>query len=189
MSSLWKKAAEKLTEGGLVVLPSESSYGLAALVSSNSAVSKLYRIKKRSDKKPSLIIVGSLAQAEKLVIFSSLAKTLASKFWPGGLTLVLESRDKSLPKTVYGENLSLAIRLPGHQDLRDLALLVGPFILPSANFNGEKPPFELEEIDKNLISLVDYLLPEKPHKNPVSTLVDARGEQAIILRQGSVQLF
>lgn len=172
----WQKAAIVLKKGGVVIIPSESSYGIAALISNPEAIKKLYHIKKRADNKPSLIIVGSFEQAQKMVDFSPKGMVLASKHWPGGLTLVLDSMDKSLPDVIYGENNSLAIRLPDNQNLRDLALKVGPFILPSANFNNEKPPFKLAEIDPKLAELVDFVLDEPTGGNLISTLVDARGE-------------
>ncbi len=208
----WKKAAEVLKNGGVVIIPSESSYGMAALVSNPAAVKKLYQIKERADNKPSLIIVGSMDQANTLVNFSLKAEGLAEKYWParnasparkatlnvavghsdaggpGGLTLVLDSKKADLPEVIYGENKSLAIRLPDNQNLRDLALEVGPFILPSANFNNEKPPYKKEEINPKLAELVDFILDEPTGGNEVSTLIDARGEKIKVLRQGAVNI-
>lgn len=184
----WQKVTEVLKSGGVVIIPSESSYGIAALASNPQAINKLYQIKKRADNKPSLVIVGSFEQAQQLVDFSPKAMILASKYWPGGLTIVLNSRKQDLPTEIYGEQKSLAIRLPDNQQLRDLALTAGPFILPSANFNGQKPPFTQEEIDPELIKLVDFVLGEKTGGNPVSTLVDARKDQITVLRQGSVKI-
>lgn len=191
----WQKAAEVLERGGVVIIPSESSYGMAALISNPEAIKKLYQIKKRADNKPSLIIVGSIDQAKELVNFSPKAEEIAEKYWlasptggPGGLTVVMDARKKDLPEVIYGEGESLAVRLPDNQNLRDLALGIGPFILPSANFNGEKPPHNKEEIDPKLKEKVDYVLDEPTGGNPVSTLVDARGDEIKILRQGAVNL-
>lgn len=186
MNTKWQKAAESLRSGGVVIIPSESSYGMAALVSNKEAIKKLYQIKKRADNKPSLIIVGSINQAQDLVDFSPKGLVLAGKYWPGGLTMVLDSKSRDLPEVIYGEGESLAVRLPDNQNLRDLALEVGPFILPSANFNGEKPPYNKEEIDPKLAGMVDFVLDEPTGGNQVSTLVDARGEEIKILRPGAV---
>lgn len=188
MNTKWQKAAQILKNGGVVILPSESSYGVAALISSKVAIEKLYKVKKRSDNKPSLIIVGSIDQAKDLVNFTPLAIDLSTKFWPGGLTMVLESKNQSLAGEIYGEGKSLAIRLPGLKNLRELALEVGPFILPSANLNGQKPPYLASEIDPEFSKQMDLVLDEPTGGVLVSTLVDARGEKVIILRQGSVKL-
>jgi L-threonylcarbamoyladenylate synthase len=200
MDTKWQKVSEILKNGGVVIIPSESVFGIAALISNEEAIKKLYQIKKRADNKPSLIIVGSMDQAQELVDFSSKAKELTEKFWPaliatqsvaggpGGLTMVLDSKNKDLPSLIYGENESLAIRLPNNENLRNLAIEAGPFILPSANFNGEKPPFKKSEIDSELISLVDYVLDEPAGGSEVSTLVDVRDNQLLVLRSGSVKI-
>jgi L-threonylcarbamoyladenylate synthase len=184
----WEDVARVLKNGGIAIIPSESAYGIAALISNHQAIKRLYQIKKRADDKPSLIIIGSIDQAKELVNFSSKALVLANKFWPGGLTIVLDSKKKDLPQVIYGEEQSLAIRLPNDENLRNLALEVGPFILPSANFNNEKPPFKKEEIDSKLASMVDFVLNEETGGNQVSTLVDARGEDLVVLRQGAVSI-
>ena len=195
----WQKTAEVLKNGGVVIIPSDSSYGIAALAANQKAVKRLYRIKAREPEKPSLLIVGSTDQARELVEFTPLAEDLAKKYWPGGLTLVLKAKNKDLPHQLYGTDhttphlrgehaLTLAVRLPDKKELQDLALKVGPFILPSANFTGEKPPFSPEELDKRLIDAVDFFLDEPTDDNPPSTLVDATGENPCILRQGSVKI-
>jgi L-threonylcarbamoyladenylate synthase len=185
---MWNKVGEILKSGGVAIIPSESSYGMAALASSKDGVEKLYKIKGRSDKKPSLVIVSSVDAAKTLVKFTPLAESLAKKYWPGGLTIVLEALKQDLAPIIYGEGNTLAVRLPGKPELLKLAQNVGSFILPSANFDGQKPPFTKVEIDPNLRELVDFVLDEPTDGNPVSTLVDARGEKPIILRQGAVIL-
>jgi L-threonylcarbamoyladenylate synthase len=184
----WQRCQQVLKEGGVVIIPSESSYGIAALIENKEAIRKLYQIKKRSDKKPSLMIVGSIEQAQSLVKFTPKALVLASKYWPGGLTMVLDSVNKDLPQLIYGEGKSLAVRIPGFKQLRQLALEAGPFVLPSANITDEKPPYSLEEIDQQLASQVDSILKESTGGNEVSTLVDARDEEVKILRQGAVKI-
>ena len=206
----WKKAVEILKNGGVVIIPSDSSYGIAALASSPDAVGKVYKIKGREAGKPSLLIVGSTEQAHELVEFTPLADELAQKYWPGGLSLVLDAKSTDLPEQIYGADhtltlhlgggvvnpsgshlpgeLTLAVRLPDKRQLRDLALKVGPFILPSANLAGEKPPFSAGEVDKKIINQVDFFLDEPTGGNPSSTIVDARGEKPKILRDGPVKV-
>ena len=184
----WSKVAQILQEGGVAIIPSESSYGIAALASNPKAIEKLYKIKQREVKKPSLLIVGSIKQAESLVKFNALAKSLINKFWPGSLTLVLEARDKTLSPLIYGDSDSLAVRFPNKKKLATLALKIGTFILPSANLTGQKPPFTKDEIDQSLIKKVDFLLDEPTDGNKVSTLVDARGNYPVILRAGAVSV-
>lgn len=187
----WQKAAEILSKGGVVVVPSDSVYGIAALAKNQTAIEKLYGIKKREPNKPSLLIVSSLEQAKQLVEFPLLAEELAQKYWPGGLTLVLTAKEKNLSPLIYGElgeHQTLAIRIPSQDKLIWLAEKIGPFILPSANLSGQQPALTLEDLDPKLVEQVDFVLKEPTDNNPVSTLVDARGGRPIILRQGAVKI-
>lgn len=186
--SSWQKAAQVLTSGGVVIIPSDSSYGLAALAKNSQAVEKLYQIKGREKNKPSLVIISSMEQARKLVKLTPLAEELAKKHWPGGLTMVLEAKEGDFPNQIYGSGKTLAVRLPNHAKLQELAQEVGSFILPSANFAGGAPPFEFSQINEYLKQLVDYIIDEETEGNPPSTIVDARGEKAVILRPGAVSL-
>ncbi len=183
----WQKVGEILRNGGVVIIPSDSSYGIAALASNYKAVERLYQIKAREAGKPSLVIVGSVDQARELVEFTPLAEELVKKHWPGGLTLVLNAKKTDLALQIYGENNTLAVRFPDKKELADLASKIGLFILPSANLSGEKPPFKAHEVDKKLIDQVDYFLDEPTDGNPPSTLVDATGEKPCILRQGKIK--
>lgn len=186
--SNWEKAAEVLNKGGVVLLPADSSFGIAAVASNNEAVEKLYSIKNREANKPSLLIVCSHQQAKSLIEWTDLAEELACKYWPGGLTMVGKAVNRHLSPLIYGEGETLAVRLPSKKPLAELARKVGPFILPSANLAGEPPAFKLDQIDKDLLLKADYLVAEEPDGNPVSTLVDVRGEVPVVLRQGSVEI-
>lgn len=184
----WKKAAEVLKDGGVVIIPSDSCYGMAALADNRKAIERLYQIKQRDSGKPSLVIVGSIAQAKQLVDFTPLAEQLVKQHWPGALTLVLKAIKTDFSPLIYGQNQTLAVRLPNKPELVKLASEIGPFILPSANFNGQPAPFLKEEVNPELIKLVDYFLDDAPGGNMVSTLVDARGDKPIILRAGAINI-
>ncbi len=184
----WQKAAQVLQSGGVVILPSESSFGIAALANDNAAVLKLYSIKDRPENKPSLIIVSSLAQAKTLVELTPLAEELVNKYWPGPLTLVLKAKNTNLSSLIYGQDQTLAIRFPKKDQLIKLVEDSGPFIFPSANLSGQPAPFSLEEIDSELKSKVDFVVEEPTEGNDFSTLVDARGKTPVILREGAVKV-
>ena len=186
--SYWEKAAEVLKNGGVVIVPSDSSFGIAAVASNTGGVEKLYSIKNREPNKPCLLVVCSHAQAKSLIEWTDLAEELACKHWPGGLTMVGKAVNRNLSPLIYGDGETLAVRLPAKKPLAELARATGPFILPSANLAGEPPAFRLSEIDKTLLMKADYLIPEEPDGNPVSTLVDVRGEKPVILRQGSISI-
>ncbi len=184
----WEKAAIVLKRGGVIIIPSDSCYGIAVLASNHKAVNRLYQIKNREKGKPSLIIVGSLDQAKELVEFTDLAASLANKFWPGGLTMVLSAKIKDLADAIYGDGKTLAIRLPAKSELRWLAGVAGPFILPSANFAGQPPPYYLDDLNQTLAGKVDLVVSEPTDGGEVSTLVDVRGTKPVILRPGSIEL-
>jgi L-threonylcarbamoyladenylate synthase len=188
MTKLWQKAAEILKDGGVIIIPAEASFGIAARASDSKAVERLYKIKVRENNKPSLVIVDSLQTVKNLVEISPLAQKLIDKFWPGPLTLVFKAKDnQAFSSLIYGADDTLAIRFPSMLSLQQLAKDVGPFILPSANFGGETPPFKFEQIDKRFSELVDYILEEETAGgSEVSTLVDVTSNTPKILREGAI---
>jgi tRNA threonylcarbamoyl adenosine modification protein (Sua5/YciO/YrdC/YwlC family) len=188
MNFSWNRAATILREGGVVIIPSDSAYGIAAVAANHTAISRLYALKEREPYKPSLLIVSSVDQAQDLIEFTDLAKQLTETNWPGGLTIVGTARNTEFSPLIYGAEHTLALRLPNKQELVELATEVGPFILPSANLAGQPTPFHLYDLDSQLITAVDYVLEEETDGKEVSTLVDIRGPVPKVIRQGSVKI-
>ena len=141
-------AATILRDGGLVAMPTETVYGLAARADSAEAVAQIYRTKGRPDFNPLIVHVASIGMARGLARFNEAAETLAERFWPGPLTLVLPLREHAriAPAVTAGLG-TIALRQPAHpiaaQLLRTLEL---PLAAPSANRSNAVSPTRPEHV-------------------------------------------
>lgn len=136
------RAAGVLRAGGLVALPTETVYGLAARADSAEAIAAIYRTKGRPDFNPLIVHVASLADAERLARFDERARRLAERFWPGPLTLVLPAREGAAVAAAVTAGLpTIALRMPAHPVMRSVLERVGlPLAAPSANRSGGVSP-------------------------------------------------
>ena len=137
-----RRAADLLRAGGLVALPTETVYGLAARADSAEAVAAIYRTKGRPDFNPLIVHVAGLEQAEALVELDERAQKLAAAFWPGALTMVLPLRSGArIAPAVTAGLPTLALRCPAHPAMRALLEQSGlALAAPSANRSGGVSP-------------------------------------------------
>lgn len=141
-------AAEILRSGGLVALPTETVYGLAARADSEAAIAELYRAKGRPEFNPLIVHVGSIEGAERLARFDDRARLLAELFWPGPLTLVLPLRDDApvVPAATAGLP-TIALRMPAHPVMQAVLAQTGlPLAAPSANRSGGVSPTSAQHV-------------------------------------------
>ena len=153
-------AAALLRAGGLVALPTETVYGLAARADSAEAVAAIFRAKGRPDFNPLIVHVPSLAIAEELARFDDRARSLADTFWPGPLTLVLPLRDGArITPAVTAGLPTIALRCPAHPAMRALLEAVGlPLAAPSANRSGGVSPSTAQHVVDSLGERVPLVL-------------------------------
>jgi len=146
------RAVELLREGGLVAIPTETVYGLAARADSAEAVAEIYRAKGRPDFNPLIVHVGSRALARSLAVFESRAELLVERFWPGPLTLVLPLREPSIIAPAVTAGLpTIALRQPAHPiSAALLEQLDLPLAAPSANRSGTLSPTRAEQVAASL---------------------------------------
>lgn len=136
------RAAGALRAGGLVALPTETVYGLAARADSAEAIAAIYRTKGRPDFNPLIVHVASLGEAERLAHFDERARHLAERFWPGPLTMVLPVREGVAVAAAVTAGLpTIALRMPAHPVMRAVLEQVGlALAAPSANRSGGVSP-------------------------------------------------
>jgi len=135
-------AAEALMTGRLVMLPTETVYGLAADAANPEAVARIFEAKGRPRFNPLIAHVPSAVEAERIAVFDAPARALAEAFWPGPLTLVAPVRHRLTVCDLARAGLdSVAVRVPGHPRARAvLAAFGGPVVAPSANRSGRPSP-------------------------------------------------
>ncbi len=136
------EAAALIRDGGLVAVPTETVYGLAADATNAEAVARIYAAKGRPSFNPLIVHVADLAAAERIAVFDADARALAAAFWPGPLTLVLPvRRDSGIASLVTAGLDTIAIRVPRHRAMQGVIAASGrPLAAPSANASGGISP-------------------------------------------------
>lgn len=184
-------AIDVLKNGGIVIFPTDTAFGIGCRIDDKQAVARLFSLRKRDIHKATPVLVSGVAMAQEWVDeVPENAHKLMEKHWPGGLTIVLKSTDTRVVSTVKGGGNTLGLRMPDLTELRAIISHVCvPIIGTSANFAGEETPFSQEELNPELVKLVDFVLPGSTKGQRVSsTVVDCTVEPFKILRQGAVEL-
>jgi L-threonylcarbamoyladenylate synthase len=184
-----RKAADVIRDGGLVAMPTETVYGLAADATSDLAVARVFEAKGRPRFNPLIVHVLDVAAAEALAVFSPLARRLAEALWPGPLTLVLPRRADCPVSLLASAGLdTIALRSPDHPIARALlSAAQRPLAAPSANASGAISPTRAEHVGDSLGAAVDMILDGGPSAIGVeSTIVKVDGENVVVLRPGGL---
>jgi len=183
-----QQAASVLRKGGIVAFPTETVYGLGADALDKKAVAKIFRAKERPGWDPLIVHVRDIEMARSLAKpLPALFDTLAAKFWPGPLTLVVEKADH-VPEEVTAGRATLALRVPRHPVAALLLAESGlPIAAPSANKFGRPSPTRAEHVVADLGDNVDLILDAGPTLMGVeSTVLDLTQSPPAILRPGGV---
>ena len=167
------KAAAMLLKGGLVALPTETVYGLAASAEDGPALLMLYEVKKRDPDKASAVLVTGMEMVEK--------------YWPGPLTMILEDKGVVSPATT-GEGDTLGVRCPNHPVTLAVIEKAGVALAaPSANPAGQPSPKTAQEVLDYFDGHMEGIIDGGPCALGVeSTIVDLTGEEPVILREGAI---
>ena len=180
-----KVAIKKIKDGGIIVFPTDTVYGIGCDPYNKKTISRLYEIKKRKKTKPFPILGVSKTELEKIAEFNTLEEKIAEKFWPGQVTLVLKVKDEKIRQSLCLDK-KIAVRVPNNQCvlslLKECKLLVGT----SANISDTTPFTDPNECSKNLTGydlLIDGgIIPNQSE----STIVEIIGGNIKILREGNV---
>lgn len=184
-----RRAADIIASGGLVAMPTETVYGLAADATNDRAVARIFEAKGRPRINPLIVHVSDLDMAKRFVVLGPLAEQLAGAFWPGALTLVLARRPDCAISLLASAGLdTLAVRAPDNAIAQALIKTANrPLAAPSANRSGAVSPTRAEHVRESLGDRVDYILDGGPCPVGVeSTIVKLENENVILLRPGGV---
>lgn len=183
------RAAEILRAGGLVAMPTETVYGLAADATNPRAVARLFEAKGRPRFNPLISHVADLEKAMAEGLFSPLAEMLARRFWPGPLTLALPAAPVGRISELARAGLpTVALRMPAHRAARVLIDRCGvPLAAPSANPSGEPSPTTAQHVADGLGGRIDLILDGGPCAVGLeSTVIAVEGQRATLLRPGGL---
>ena len=180
-----QKASSAISDGAVIVFPTDTVYGLGCNPYNHDSVLSLYEIKKREKTKPFPVLGYSKEELEKIAEFSPLEEKIAEKFWPGAITLILKVKDQEIQKSLsLGEKI--AVRVPNNKCalalLKECKLLVGT----SANISETKPFNDPKECSENLIGYDLFIDGGIISSKGESTIVEIENNDVKILRKGSI---
>jgi L-threonylcarbamoyladenylate synthase len=182
------RAISVLKGGGLVALPTDTVYGIAADVWNGEAVSKLYEVKSRSELKSIPVLLhGEAAIKEVAEDSSDSVFALAAEFWPGPLTIVV-NRKRELPSEV-STTTTVGIRAPNHELALALLKIYGPLATTSANPSGQPSATTADQVIETMGEKIDLIIDggETAGGTP-STVVDITLKPPALLREGPISL-
>jgi L-threonylcarbamoyladenylate synthase len=183
-----RSVAGILAADGVMAYPTETFYGLGAILFSRKAVRRVFRLKARDAGKPLSLIVSDIDMIERIAAEPPpIFLTLAGEFWPGPLTLVLKAAP-SFPPELAGPGHTVAVRIPPAAWLRELVAEIGlPITATSANISGEKEVSDPAEVLRLFDGKVNVIVNGGPTPGGLpSTIVDISGDSPRILREGAV---
>jgi len=204
MKNDWQKGIEVSKKGGVVVLPTDTLYGIVASAMSKKAVERIYEVKGRKENKPFIVVINSYKQLEIFGIKISKERAkIFSKFWPGKVSVILPCQSNKWGYIHRGTN-SIAFRMIGsrNKNLFNFIKKVGPIVAPSANPEGEKPAETIKEAKDYFLHRQDLCIHRsclceiQPElyingglkKSLPSTLIRFNGKEVEILRQGAKKI-
>ncbi len=186
-SKIVNEVADVLAEGNVVILPTETAYGIAADATNEAAVKKVFEIKQRPLDRSIPIMVSDRYMIDEYAKLTDLAKHLMHDFMPGPLSLVVPMKEGSkLAPSLSGKGV--AFRIPGNDFARAIVSeLDKPITTTSANISGEGPLYAADEVKSRFMEKVEMIL-DQGTLNPVdpSTVLDLQHGEPKILRQGPV---
>jgi len=180
-----EQASRVLKKGGVIAYPTETLYGLGALIDNPNAIERVRKIKAK--KEPILVLVSGIKMAEKYVELKAEARRLMKHFWPGDLTLVLPALPGKGEELRAGSK-GLGIRQSSEIFAQGLVEQVGvPITSTSANRSGKEPLKSAKEIEKELGAELDLIVDAGPRFSAGSTVVDLTGSELKIIREGVIK--
>lgn len=187
------KSIEKITKsmlkGKLIAFPTDTVYGVGALIEDKEAIEKIYALKKRDAQKPLAILAGNIEDILPYIKQpNQQTLEMMRTYWPGALTILFEKSDLASDTLTRGYH-TIGFRIPNEEDALRLLKKVGPLATTSVNLSGESPLNDARAIDMHFGSQIDYIYDKEVKSSHIaSTVVDCTTEKYTILRQGQIKL-
>ena len=190
-------AAAILRLGGVVIFPTDTVYGIGARSDRPKAIERIRQIKKTPENQKFPVLVSDVGQVKKIAKITNAAAKLIEKYWPGGLTIILNTRRPSVNSSsvILGNEVTpesskkIAFRMPDSLLTRTLIEKIGvPIIGTSANFHGKRTSNTFKWLDPKFAKLADYVLEGECKFGIESTVVDATVDPPKVLREGAVSI-
>lgn len=185
-----EKAVKILNDGGIVIFPTDTAFGIGCRIDNEKSVRKLFKIRRRPENQATPVLVSSAEMAKEYLKPIPLdVQTLMNNHWPGALTIVFDCKLDKVPSLVRGGGETLGVRIPNNQTILEIINGVGvPILGPSANFHGENTPYNFNELNPELVEQVNYVVHGETTVKEQSTVIDVSQKPWRILREGAVKL-
>ncbi len=185
---VFDRAISILKSGGLIALPTDTVYGLAADPWNGEAISKLFKVKSRSELKSIPVLLRGEASIDEVAMdLPARVRAIAEKFWPGPLTIVVR-RKSELPSEISATD-TVGIRAPDHEFALALLQMYGPLAATSANRSGQPGATTAEQVFSSLSGMIDLIVDGGESAGGVSsTVVDFTANPPVLLREGPISL-
>lgn len=180
------RSVQILEQGGVIVYPTDTVYGIGANALNVEAVQRIYQIKQRPLSHPVSVAVAGKSMAQRIAYLNEQALRLIAKFWPGALTIIVKKKAVIPPVVTGGTNL-VGLRAPAHIiPLSILEYSQTPMISTSANKHGKSPCRDVECIKYNFGNQVDMIIEGKQGGNIPSTVINITTDPPVIIRKGPI---
>lgn len=184
-----ERMSQAVVAGELVAFPTDTVYGLGGMAFSRKVIDKLMAVKPDRNSKPTAILIDSLIRLSQFSgeIPSSKIVHLVNTYWPGPLTVVWHVSG-SIPEEFHGKDKTLGYRIPNHEFILDVMRRTErPLWATSANMPGRPAPRLFSELDPMVIDSCDLVIKTRSLLGgKASSVVDVRGKQAIVVREGAI---
>lgn len=182
-----KKIVEVINNGGLVITPTDTIYGIMGDALNEEVIKKVFEVKKRPFSKPLILLMDSFEMVDNYTEeLSEMEMKLANRFWPGLVTFILKKNDK-VNDLITSGNDTVGIRIPDNKDLLEIIRrLKRPVISTSANITGTPVITSTKLLEKDLIDNIDYIEDEGEVNNISSSIVKVEDDRLIVLRDGII---
>ncbi len=181
------EAVRVLRDGGLVCYPTDTVYGIGAAAGDDAAVRRLFAVKGRSPDKPLPLLLADVSDAARVAEVTPLAKALATRFWPGALTIVMRKAVSYRSLALAGGD-TVALRVPDHELVRRIVRTLGePITGTSANRAGTRAPISAAEVAFQMGEMVELIIDGGQSRTRLeSTVIDITRDKPEIVREGAV---
>lgn len=181
--------AKILSEGGIVIFPTDTVWGIGCVYDNPDSISRLYKIKNRQPDKPTSLLLPNKSWLRRLAKVKPDQVKIINKFWPGALTVVLPADSSISNLNFLSEKNEVGLRIPNHKMLlKVLSILKKPILGPSANFASLPPPRKLTDLDPELLNKVDAVFLGGDGQGTESTIVSLSSDKPVIIRSGAVKI-
>ncbi|WP_321370851.1 L-threonylcarbamoyladenylate synthase [uncultured Desulfuromusa sp.] len=182
---LIKQVVACLQQGGVIIYPTDTTYGIGCDIFNRKGIKKIFQLKKRDQRKPFSFICNDLAEISNYAQVSNFAFKIMKRHLPGAFTFVLEAT-KIVPDSLSTKQKTVGVRIPENAICHAIVKELGhPLVTTSANTSGEDTPQDPLEIEEKMGRYVDFVIDGGISMEEASTVISLLDDQIEVIRQGS----